>query len=174
MYNIIVYENKRFGNIRTFVEEGKQEPQPRERGITTKGERRMQDYKLKPCPFCGRSPDVYQAPNMMILMGMPYFAGEWICLCLHCQMSAVGGKKYSDVVQKWNRRAPGWVSVDKVLPLNRTHVIGFDIESGWNYPSLCFCPDTKEFLDETYDYKPVSITHWMPYPEAPKEDEEDE
>ena len=28
MYNIIVYENKRFGNIRTFVEEGKQEPQP--------------------------------------------------------------------------------------------------------------------------------------------------
>lgn len=153
---------------------GKQEPQPRERGITTKGERRMQDYKLKPCPFCGRSPDVYQAPNMMILMGMPYFAGEWICLCLHCQMSAVGGKKYSDVVQKWNRRAPGWVSVDKVLPLNRTHVIGFDIESGWNYPSLCFCPDTKEFLDETYDYKPVSITHWMPYPEAPKEDEEDE
>lgn len=32
---------------------GKQEPQPRERGITTKGERRMQDYKLKPCPFCG-------------------------------------------------------------------------------------------------------------------------
>lgn len=26
MYNIIVYENKRFGNIRTFVEEGKQEP----------------------------------------------------------------------------------------------------------------------------------------------------
>lgn len=76
----------------------------------------MQDYKLKPCPFCRRSPDVYQAPNMMILMGMPYFAGEWICLCLHCQMSAVGGKKYSDVVQKWNRRAPGWVSVDKVLP----------------------------------------------------------
>lgn len=35
----------------------------------------MQDYKLKLCPFCGRSPDVYQAPNMMILMGMPYFAG---------------------------------------------------------------------------------------------------
>lgn len=134
----------------------------------------MQDYKLKPCPFCGRSPDVYKAPNMMILMGMPYFAGEWICLCLHCQMSAVGGKKYSDVVQKWNRRAPGWVSVDKVLPLNRTHVIGFDIESGLNYPSLCFFPDTKEFLDETYDYKPVSITHWMPYPDAPKEDEEDE
>lgn len=26
MYNIIVFENKRFGNIRTFGEEGKQEP----------------------------------------------------------------------------------------------------------------------------------------------------
>lgn len=32
----------------------------------------------------------------------------------------------------------------------------------------------KEFLDETYDYKPVSITHWMPYPEAPKEESDNE
>ncbi len=51
------------------------------------------NVKLKRCPFCGRKPDVYQAPNMVILMGMPYFPGDWICLCLHCQQAAVGAKK---------------------------------------------------------------------------------
>lgn len=72
------------------------------------------------------------------------------------------------------KSVPGWVSVDKVLPLNRKHVIGFDAESRLDYPLLYFRSDTKEFLDEIDDNKPVEITHWMPYPEAPKEDEEDE
>lgn len=69
------------------------------------------------------------------------------------------------------KSVPGWVSVDKALPAEGMHVIGFDIESRWDYPSLYFRPDTKEFLDEMYDNKPVKITHWMPCPESPKEDE---
>lgn len=72
------------------------------------------------------------------------------------------------------KSVPEWFSVGKVLPLNRKHVIGFDVESRLNYPSLYFCPDAKEFLDEMYDNKPVKITHWMPCPEAPKEDADDE
>lgn len=134
----------------------------------------MQDYNLKPCPFCGRSPDVYQAPETMILMGMPYFAGDWICLCLRCRQSAVGGKKYSDVMEKWNRRAPKWFSVDKVLPSKELHVIGFDIEGRWSYPWLYFRKDTKKFLDELDDDKPVKITNWMSYPDEPKEEDDDE
>ena len=134
----------------------------------------MKDCNLKPCPFCGRSPDVYQAPRKMILMGMPYFAGDWICLCLHCQQSAVGEKKYSDVVEKWNRRASEWFSVDKVLPSKGMYVLGFDEKEHCNYNNLYFHPDTQEFCDEMYFGKPVSITHWMPYPDAPKEDAGDE
>lgn len=130
----------------------------------------MQDYNLKPCPFCGNNPDVYKHSNVAIYIGMPYFAGDWICMCLHCHQAVVGGKKYSDVVEKWNRRAPGWFSVDKVLPLNRTHVIGFDAEGRWVYPWLYFHSDTKEFLDELDDDKLVKITHWMPFPEAPWEE----
>ena len=72
------------------------------------------------------------------------------------------------------KSVPGWVSVDKALPAEGMHVIGFDIESRWDYPSLYFRPDTKEFLDEMYDNKPVKITHWMPCPESPKEEEKDE
>nr|DAH68306.1 MAG TPA: Protein of unknown function (DUF551) [Caudoviricetes sp.] len=134
----------------------------------------MQDYKLKPCPFCGNNPDVYKPSNMAIYIGMPYFAGDWICMCLHCHQTVVGGKKYSDVVEKWNRRAPGWVSVDKALPSKEMYVLGFDKEGKHHYSNLYFCPETQEFRDEMYPGSPVSITHWMPYPEAPKEDEEDE
>lgn len=134
----------------------------------------MQDYNLKPCPFCGRSPDVYQAQNMMILMGMPYSAGEWICLCLHCRQTAVSGKKYSDVVEKWNRRAPEWFSVDKVLLSEEMGVLGFDANVQRHYTCLWFYPAAQEFYDEMYPGKPVSITHWMPYPDAPKEESDNE
>lgn len=134
----------------------------------------MQDCNLKPCPFCGRSPDVYQAPETMILMGMPYFDGDWICLCLHCRQSAVGGKKYSDVVKKWNRRAPKWFSVDKVLPSKEMYVLGFDEKEHCNYTNLYFYTDTQEFCDKMYPGKPVSITHWIPYPDEPKEEDDDE
>lgn len=126
----------------------------------------MQDYKLKPCPFCGGRKIEMVEPD--------YFFGSWFCECTACRQAIAAGKTLEKAMKKWNLRAPGWFSVDKVLPLNRTHVIGFDIESGWNYPSLYFCPDTKEFLDETYDDKPVSITHWMPYPDAPEEEDDDE
>lgn len=77
-------------------------------------------------------------------------------------------------MKKWNRRVPGWFSVDKVLPLNRKHVIGFDAEGRWVYPWLCFHSDTKEFLDELDDDKLVKITHWMPFPEAPWEESDNE
>ena len=72
------------------------------------------------------------------------------------------------------KSAPGWVSVDKALPAEGKHVIGFDAEGRWVYPWLYFRSETKEFLDELDDDKPVKITHWMPYPKAPWEDEEDE
>lgn len=39
---------------------------------------------------------------------------------------------------------------------------------------LYFRPGTKEFLDEMYDNKPVKITHWMPCPESPKEESDNE
>lgn len=128
----------------------------------------MQDYKLKPCPFCGGYAHLDKAYS--------YFR-DAVIYCEGCDIVFTlddGDADTKKIVETWNRRAPGWVSVDKVLPLNRMHVIGFDTESKWDYPLLYFRPDTKEFLDETYDYKPVSITHWMPYPEAPKEESDNE
>lgn len=126
----------------------------------------MQGCKLKPCPFCGE--------RKIELVEPDYFFGSWFCECTVCRQAIAAGKTLEKAMKKWNLRAPGWVSVDKVLPLNRMDVIGFDVESRLPYPLLYFCPDTKEFLDEMYDNKPVKITHWMPYPDAPKEESDNE
>lgn len=136
----------------------------------------MQNYKLKPCPFCGEKPKLYEIPphTHQIATFMPDFAGEWICECDICGKAIAAGKTAEEASEKWNRRAPGWVSVDKVLPLNRKHVIEFDAEGRWVYPWLYFRSDTEAFLDELDDDKPVKITHWMPFPESPWEDEENE
>ena len=122
----------------------------------------MQDYNLKPCPFCGRSPDVYQAPKTMILMGMPYSEGEWICLCLHCQQSAVGGKKYSDVVKKWNRRTPEWFSVSKTLPADNRACL---IATAEGLAVAGYCGNGEWVLD--YDKLSIKceVTHWRELPD---------
>lgn len=68
----------------------------------------MQDYKLKPCPFCGG--------RKIELVEPEYFFGSWFCECTACRQAIAAGKTLEKAMKKWNRRAPGWVSVDKVLP----------------------------------------------------------
>jgi Lar family restriction alleviation protein len=126
----------------------------------------MQDYNLKPCPFCGG--------RKIELVEPDYFFGSWFCECTACRQAIAAGKTLEKAMKKWNRRVPGWFSVDKVLPLNRKHVIGFDAEGRLCYPWLYFHSDTKEFLDELDDDKLVKITHWMPFPEAPWEESDNE
>lgn len=126
----------------------------------------MQDYKLKPCPFCGK--------RKIELVDPDYFFGSWFCECTACRQAIAAGKTMEKAIKKWNRRAPGWVSVDKALPSKEMYVLGFDKEGKHHHSNLYFYPETQEFRDKMYPGKPVSITHWMPYPEAPEEDEEDE
>lgn len=121
---------------------------------------------MKPCPFCGG--------RKIELVEPDYFFGSWFCECTACREAIAAGKTLGKAIKKWNRRAPGWVSVDKALPSKEMYVLGFDKEGKHHYSNLYFCPETQEFRDEMYPGSPVSITHWMPYPDAPKEDEEDE
>ena len=126
----------------------------------------MQDYKLKPCPFCGERKIELAEPD--------YYFGSWFCECTACRQAKAAGKTLEKAIKKWNRRAPGWVSVDKALPSKEMYVLGFDKKRQRNYTNLYFYPDTQEFRDDMYPGKPVSITHWMAYPDAPKEEQGDE
>lgn len=126
----------------------------------------MQDYNLKPCPFCG-SEAAYRHYASGDLDAFAYYCPK----CLRVQQMA---KTPLRAAEKWNRRAPEWFSVDKVLPSKGMYVLGFDEKEHCNYNNLYFHPDTQEFCDEMYFGKPVSITHWMAYPDAPKEDCDDE
>jgi hypothetical protein len=132
--------------------------------------------KLKPCPFCGRKAKTYCTPELECrdgekVIGVLSKVFSVFCVCTQADVQAETAEK---AAEKWNRRVPGWFSVDKVLPLNRKHVIGFDAEGRWVYPWLYFHSDTKEFLDELDDDKLVKITHWMPFPEAPWEESDNE
>jgi hypothetical protein len=123
------------------------------------------------CPWCG-------AEMQHITLELAYRSDKplyhfYECGRASCRCTSPERLTEEAAYKAATKRASRWISVEDALPAEKMHVIGFDIESRWNYPLLYFCPDTKEFLDEAYYYKPVSITHWMPYPEAPKEDEDD-
>lgn len=59
--------------------------------------------KLKPCPFCGRTPYINEiAPHKHMLPGIPDCEGE--CF-VECQCScAISAKSRIEAVEKWNRR----------------------------------------------------------------------
>lgn len=131
---------------------------------------------LKRCPFCGRKARTYCVPEQEYRDGEKVVAvyPKVFGICCICKQASVKAATAEKAAEKWNRRAPEWVSVDKVLPPKEMHVLGFDKKRQRNYTNLYFYPDTQEFRDDMYPGKPVSITHWMAYPDAPKEEQGDE
>ena len=126
----------------------------------------MTKIELKPCPFCGERKIELDKPDLL-------FYG-WFCQCPNCKATIAYNGTRESAIEKWNHRAPEWFPVDKVLPPKEMHVLGFDKKRQRNYTNLYFYPDTQEFRDDMYPGKPVSITHWMAYPDAPKEEQGDE
>lgn len=119
------------------------------------------------CPWCG-------AEMQHITLELEYRSDKPVYHFYECSRASCRGTsperlKEEEAYKAATKRASRWISVEDALPAEKMHVIGFDVESRLNYPSLYFCPD-KEFLDELYDNKPVKITHWMPYPEVPEEE----
>lgn len=76
----------------------------------------MQDYKLKPCPFCGG--------RKIELVEPEYFFSSWFCECTACRQAIAAGKTLETAMKKWNLRAPGWFSVD-----NEGYAIVTDLET---------------------------------------------
>lgn len=127
------------------------------------------------CPYCGskmrhkqslvcRTEDV----DFMVML-------HWYeCTNEECESESparnTAERAYEAAVQAVSK----WQLVSETLPSHEMHVLGFDEKKECDYPYLCFYPETQEFRDEMYPGKPVKITHWMPYPDAPKEESDNE
>ena len=71
----------------------------------------MTKIELKPCPFCGERKIELDKPDLL-------FYG-WFCQCPNCKATIAYNGTRESVIEKWNRRAPEWVSVGKVLPADQ-------------------------------------------------------
>lgn len=136
---------------------------------------------LKKCPFCGgKARYVYSMPLNYVECTKCKALGAIIVDAYEQR----DGKK--EAVDAWNRRADdGWINVEDRLPEAGKRVLIL-MDSG-----TVFCGEIKlrELLPEWwYYYDPQSedmdmlsvvcwsgrlnpVTHWMPLPEPPKEDE---
>lgn len=63
-----------------------------------------------------------------------------------------------------------WISVEERLPKNFVSVIGYMIDAG-DFPSVreCYTVDDAFYFPALREEHPVS--HWMPFPDPPKEEE---
>jgi hypothetical protein len=120
--------------------------------------------ELLPCPFCNES-------NIEV---KPSDIQTWFTFtCSHCCLS-YDGDEYG---KKWNTRPSQWISVKDRLPENKdNYVYIVTIYSHYKnnifveplkyiYDQWCNMHD-EELLDGEYE-----VTHWMPLPSPPKENE---
>ena len=128
------------------------------------------------CPFCGALMQPKQELYGLESYGFNendaiywYECCNWKCGA-HSPLRETAEEAYAVAV----KLTQDWVSVADKLPESEMYVLGFNEKEQHEYYNLRFYPDAQEFCDDMYPGKPVSITHWMPYPDAPKEDEKDE
>lgn len=65
----------------------------------------MKNSDMKPCPFCGTKPIVYEIePHEHSIVGLPKFGGAYVVECPLCN-AGFTGETLEDVLCAWNRRA---------------------------------------------------------------------
>jgi len=133
---------------------------------------------LKSCPFCGGVPQ-------LIAPGYEYYSPCW-CKCTQC--GAEGPTKSSELEAEkgWNERIQddverfptigGWISVKDRLPVRPPDVCGLLVRRQWYLVALesgTVLTLSYEFDEDRWQGVGSPVTHWMPLPEPPKEDEDD-
>ena len=132
--------------------------------------------QLKPCPFCGSN-------NIEHYIREP--EGGVSFSMIECQICFARTMEYRNVtseemVEVWNRRASGWMSVEDGLP-KRVEGKHYSIDLLYWLPkenAICsgyyVFPDIEginygwKITNNEDGYSVKDITHWMPLPEPPE------
>ena len=131
----------------------------------------IKKMELKPCPFCGGK----------AIISERYCPGisnnhYWVeCIDKHrCCEQHNEYRTKARAIEAWNRRKTmtNWISVNDKLPEEYEDVLVYvkngNINRTW-YDGHGFRNATSK---RTTWYRPESVTHWMPLPESPKEEED--
>jgi len=118
--------------------------------------------KLKPCPFCGCKQVSIREINIQ---------GMFQAQCWGCDVATQPTFVKSTIVEEWNRRASGWISVEDRLPEENCLVLGYP--ETHRTDGACGVERVVKFDGEFWSTKHgqpgcVSITHWMPLPDPPE------
>lgn len=114
----------------------------------------MEKIKLKTCPFCG-------SENKIKIEHLNALFCNWLCRCYGCN-AIISGDTKGSTIKKWNRRAPEWFSVDKVLPADWRACLIATAE-GWAVAG--YCGNGAWVLD--YDELNIEceVTRWRELPD---------
>ena len=128
------------------------------------------EKQIKPCPFCGCIPEIKES---CVNFGEYSINGFKVsCECgVETRTKIYDYDGHSEIELKtkvidiWNKRADGWISVKDRLPKPNTgktfivYINEASIQTSW------YSQD-EDFLTPEFDY--TDVTHWMPLPKAPK------
>ena len=100
------------------------------------------------------------------------FAGYGVCGCP--EMSADQIERDQKEIEELRDKLPKWISVKERLPIDRLkkYLVAFRDAGGSIVDMARYFPSDGWTCDN-WDVPQNLITHWMPLPEAPKEDNHD-
>lgn len=117
--------------------------------------------ELLPCPFCG-----YHSPWIMDLKYDEVF--KFAIKCPICTACIANNESEEKIIEAWNRRSSGWISVKDRLPENKQIVL---VITEFGEMAVCRTDiNTHNYIFMLNDtsLQTKKVTHWMPLPEAPK------
>ena len=123
--------------------------------------------ELKKCPFCGEVPEDYDN-------GMAYWVKCTNKICPNCatEFSAYHFDEWQfrPIEDALQARIPQWISVKDRLPEDEE----MKLIATWhkNVMKIAYYnQEIKSWVSNGYELWDVTVTHWMPIPEPPKENE---